>query len=71
MIIDALLVLIVLPIFTDVDDVDFSQGQVAAEKINGFVDKATKGLIKEIVKPNSFDENSKIMLINAIYFLGK
>ena len=50
---------------------DFSQGQVAADKINGFVDEATKGLIKEIVKPNSFDENTKVMLINAIYFFGK
>jgi len=55
----------------DVDEVDFSRGQVAADKINGFVDEATKGLIKEIVKPNSFDENTKVMLINAIYFFGK
>ena len=62
---------IVLPPFTDVDEVDFSRGQVAADKINGFVDEATKGLIKEIVKPNSFDENTKVMLINAIYFFGK
>ena len=50
---------------------DFSQGQAAAKKINGFVEEATKGLIKEIVKPNSFDENTKVMLINAIYFFGK
>ena len=50
---------------------DFSQGVKAAKTINDFVNKSTNGEIKELVGPDSFDSNTKLMLINAVYFNGK
>ena len=50
---------------------DFSKGEIAAKRINRFVSEATNGLIEELVEPNSFDANTRLMLINAVYFYGK
>ena len=41
-----------------------------ADQINKDVSEATKGLIKEIVKPEMIKENPPLVLTNAIYFKG-
>ena len=51
--------------------VDFTKGVKTARKINRYVKQSTNGLIEKLVEPNSFDANTKMMLINAVYFFGK
>ncbi|GMT06957.1 hypothetical protein PENTCL1PPCAC_29131, partial [Pristionchus entomophagus] len=43
----------------------------AANKINNFVEGATDGKIKNLVKSEEIDDDAKSYLINAIYILGK
>ena len=50
---------------------DFAKGVKTANIINKYVNQSTNGLIEKLVEPNSFDVNTKLMLINAVYFYGK
>ena len=52
-------------------EVDFGNGEETAKIINDYVDNSTNHLIKEVVKPSSFDGTTSLMLINAVYFFGK
>ena len=54
-----------------VEEVDFGQGDETAKLINNFVSNSTNGLIEKIVTPSSFNGETKLMLVNAIYFFGK
>ena len=54
-----------------VEEVDFGQGDETVKLINDFVSNSTNGLIEKIVTPSSFNSETKLMLINAIYFFGK
>ncbi|QDT28884.1 serpin family protein [Gimesia panareensis] len=51
--------------------VDF-QGEpaAAADQINEWVSQATRGKITELVSPMSFNELTRLILVNAIYFKG-
>ncbi|XP_037047661.1 leukocyte elastase inhibitor A-like [Bradysia coprophila] len=51
--------------------VDFLDRTKTAEKINRFVQEKTNDKIKEIVKPNSFENETRLFLVNAIYFKAK
>ncbi|KAL3104854.1 hypothetical protein niasHT_020420 [Heterodera trifolii] len=53
------------------ETVDFLDGEGTAEKINKFVKEATHEKIRDLVTPNNFDENTRLVLINALYFKGK
>ena len=52
-------------------EVDFGNGEETAKIINDYVDNSTNHLIKEVVKPSSFNGLTSLMLINAVYFFGK
>ncbi|XP_053602164.1 antichymotrypsin-2-like isoform X2 [Plodia interpunctella] len=52
------------------ETLDFSDTQNAADTINDWVDEVTNGLIQDLVSPNMFSKYTRIVLINAIYFLG-
>ncbi|KAL3074673.1 hypothetical protein niasHT_038146 [Heterodera trifolii] len=52
------------------ETVDFEDGAGTAEKINKFVKEATHQKILDVVKPDNFDENTRLVLINALYFNG-
>lgn len=52
-----------------VNDLDFSKAN-AAEKINGWISKATKEKIKKMINP-PIPANVVMYLINAIYFKGQ
>ena len=58
-------------IILDARGVDFSLGMKTAKMINKYVNTSTNGLIEKLVEPDSFDGNTKLMLINAVYFFGK
>ena len=55
---------------SEVKQVDFGRNQQTANKINDFVSDATKGLIKDLIKPSSIDGLTRMALVNAIYFKG-
>ena len=52
------------------EQVNFGRNQQTANKINDFVSDATKGLIKDLIKPSSIDGLTRMALVNAIYFKG-
>nr|WDD44670.1 zonadhesin 2 [Ephestia kuehniella] len=52
------------------ETLDFTDTKKAADTINNWVDEITKGLIQDLVSPNMFSEYTRIVLVNAIYFLG-
>ncbi|XP_055325742.1 antichymotrypsin-2-like [Sitodiplosis mosellana] len=53
-----------------IESVNFTNKEEAAGTINHFVEEETNGLIKELVKPDLFNYDSRVVLINAIYFKG-
>ncbi|MCS7066350.1 MAG: serpin family protein, partial [Fimbriimonadales bacterium] len=55
-----------------VDTVDFIQDREgAAQRINGWVKENTKGLIAELFKPNDFNNYTRLVVVNTLYFKGK
>ncbi|KAL3076038.1 hypothetical protein niasHT_032635 [Heterodera trifolii] len=52
------------------ETVDFEDGKRTAEKINNFVKEATHKKIRDLVNPDSFDQYTRLVLINALYFKG-
>jgi len=56
---------------TTLSRVDFSQGAKVATEINDFVEDTTDGLIKDLVRAQDFNELTKMILINAVYFKSK
>ncbi|VVC96411.1 unnamed protein product [Leptidea sinapis] len=51
-------------------NLDFSEPDVAAETINTWVASKTNNLINDLISPNSLDEDTRLVLTNAIYFKG-
>lgn len=54
---------------SSVENVNFQQGQQAAQNINRWVSEGTRGLIQELVTPQSIT-GSVLLLANTIYFKG-
>jgi serpin B len=54
----------------EVDSVDFRNGAAAAGRINGWVDRRTKGRIPKLVEPDSLNEMTALVVTNAVHFLG-
>lgn len=50
--------------------VDFRRGAAAADTINAWVGRATRGRITELVPAGALDASTRLVLTNAIYFLG-
>lgn len=44
-----------------------TNGDAAAKRINGWVEDRTEGLIKDLVSPTAFNEQSRLMLVNTLY----
>ncbi|XP_015190274.1 PREDICTED: serine protease inhibitor 3/4-like isoform X2 [Polistes dominula] len=49
---------------------DFSQSLAAASTINQWVEEQTKNRIKDLVKSDSLDGGTAMVLVNAVYFKG-
>lgn len=55
----------------EVEAVDFERAPKAAEtRINGWVAEETRGRIKGIVSADNFDRYTRLVITNAVYFLG-
>jgi serpin B len=54
----------------EVDSLDFRDGAAAAKRINGWVDQKTKGRIPKLIEPASLDEMTRVVVTNAVHFLG-
>lgn len=54
-----------------VDPVDYVRGSgTACDRINGWVEHQTKGKIKNAVSPGLVSPNTRLVIVNAIYFKG-
>ncbi|XP_076278623.1 leukocyte elastase inhibitor-like isoform X2 [Lasioglossum baleicum] len=53
-----------------ISKLDFGHKKEAAEEINAWVKQATKDKISDLVSSGDFDEDMKLVLVNAIYFHG-
>jgi len=69
----------VLPSFRDIlkkffhtsfESVNFRNVQSAAKQINTWVKAVTRRKIKDLITPNMLDSNTRLVLVNAIYFKG-
>ncbi|XP_015840668.1 antichymotrypsin-2 isoform X4 [Tribolium castaneum] len=54
-----------------IENIDFTQKTEAATAINGWVEKQTNNKIHDLIDPNTLDADTRIILINALYFKGK
>ncbi|KAL3099937.1 hypothetical protein niasHS_001863 [Heterodera schachtii] len=52
------------------ETVDFENSEGTAKTINNFVKKATHQKIRDLITPNALDKNTRLVLINALYFKG-
>lgn len=53
-----------------VDSINFVEAVAAAQTINSFVETKTNNKIKNLISSDSFDDRTRFVLVNAIYFKG-
>jgi len=53
---------------SDIRTVDFDEAYESASAINSWVSNKTRGLIEDLVPPTSVDADTRLMLLNAVYF---
>jgi serpin B len=56
---------------SDLKTVDFKQNVNASNEINDWVTIKTNGLIKNIISPSDINNYTRLIISNAIYFIGK
>jgi serpin B len=56
---------------SDLKTIDFKQKINASNEINDWVTDKTNGLIKNIISPNDINDYTRLIISNAIYFIGK
>lgn len=56
--------------YTSAETVDFTQPVSAAAKINSWVSSETNNLINDLISAGSLNADTRLVLVNAIYFKG-
>lgn len=56
--------------FADVENINFVDNVNAANSINKWVESKTDNEIKDLIQSDDLDEDTRMVLINAIYFKG-
>ncbi|KAJ8985667.1 hypothetical protein NQ317_015164 [Molorchus minor] len=54
-----------------VDNIDFAKNVASAGAINSWVEGQTNNKIKDLLKPDLLSGDTKLVLVNALYFSGK
>lgn len=54
----------------DVEAVDFAAPASASRRINEWVEARTEGKIAEVIPPGALAERTRLVLVNAVYFLA-
>lgn len=57
--------------YTSAELVDFNLPKSAAAEINNWVSNETNHLINDLISASSLNANTRMVLVNAIYFKGK
>ncbi|KAK9888528.1 hypothetical protein WA026_000779 [Henosepilachna vigintioctopunctata] len=55
---------------SEVENVDFASASKTAGVINSWVEDKTRNKIKDIISPNDLNADTRLVLVNAIYFKG-
>lgn len=55
---------------SETDELDFGQAASSAHIINHWVENRTNNLIKDLISEDSLGEDTRLVLVNAIYFKG-
>lgn len=53
-----------------IESINFANAQDAAQMINNFVAEKTKEKITSLIKPDMLSSDSRVVLVNAVYFKG-
>merc|ERR1711942_361006 len=53
---------------SSIQNIEVGEPKVAAEKINNWVEEMTKNKIKNLIDESMINENTRLILVNAIYF---
>jgi len=56
---------------TRTETVDFRNAEAAADAINAWVKEQTQGLIEKLFQAGDFDAQTRLALVNTLYFEGK
>jgi len=49
---------------------DFAQSEESARKINEWVERHSNNMIKDLISPDSLNSDTRMILVNGIYFKG-
>lgn len=52
------------------ETIDFSNPNQAASKINDWIERSTEGNLKNVINPSSLKQDTRMLLLNAIFFKG-
>ncbi|KAH8297441.1 hypothetical protein KR044_011862, partial [Drosophila immigrans] len=55
---------------SEAESINFALSGAAAQAINAWVNAKTEGKITELVTPDAFDDNTRVVLLNALHFKG-
>ena len=53
---------------SDIKTMNFGDSEAAADTINKWVEDRTRNKIKDLIQPDMINEDTRLILVNAIYF---
>lgn len=56
--------------YSEAESLNFQDNAAAAKKINTWVEQKTNDKIKDLISPDSLDDYTRLVLVNAIHFKG-